>query len=137
MAVPGPTTQRATEGVASALLRLARMERGWNQQQLANAAGVPASTVNRIEAGQRQPSLVMMYRLLAAADLDLRVRLEPYDDHDDVLDAIHAKRSPAQRAAAEARHEANVRAFRVAGGLPVDGNDIAEALSGSAVSARA
>lgn len=108
--------------MAGALLQLARMERGWNQQQLADAAGVPASTVNRIEAGQRQPSLVMLYRLLAAADLDLRVRLEPYDDHDDVLDAIHAKRSPEQKAEAEARHEANVRTFRAAGGLPIDGD---------------
>ncbi len=48
--------------------------------------------MSRIEAGQRQPALVTLYRLLAAADLDLRVRLEPYDDHDDVLDARDAQR---------------------------------------------
>lgn len=119
MAVPGPTTQRNVERLAGNLLRLAREERGWSQAQLAAAARVPASTVGRIEAGQRQPSLVTLYRLLAAADVDLRVRLEPYDDHDDVLDARDAARSPRQRAVAEERHDANVGAFRDAAQRPV------------------
>ncbi|MCW2526610.1 MAG: hypothetical protein JWM76_1470, partial [Pseudonocardiales bacterium] len=48
MAIPGPTTQRYTERTAGNLLRLARQERGWSRQQLAAAAGVPASTVGRI-----------------------------------------------------------------------------------------
>ena len=38
--------------------------------------------------GTRQPSLPTLGRLLAAVDLDMRVRLEPYDDHDDVLDHL-------------------------------------------------
>lgn len=117
MAAPGPTTSRHVERLAGNLLRLAREQRGWSQQRLAEAAGVPASTVGRIEAGQRQPSLVTLHRLLAAADLDLRVRLEPYDDHDDVLDARDAGRSEEQRAVAEARHDANVEAFRGAGAV--------------------
>lgn len=87
MAVPGQTTQRYTERLAGNLLRLARAQRGWSQRRLAEAAGVPVSTVARIESGARQPSLVTISRLLAAADLELRARLEPYDDHDDVLDA--------------------------------------------------
>lgn len=101
---------------AGNLLRVARGQRGWSRQRLAQAAGVPASTVGRIESGQRQrqPSLVLLYRLLAAADFDLRMRLEPYDDHDDVLDAREAARSPPQRQAAAARHEVNVAAARVA-----------------------
>ena len=102
MAVPGPTTQRDTERLAGNMLRLARAQRGWSQRQLAEAAGVPVSTVARIESGARQPSLVTVSRLLAAADLELRARLEPYDDHDDVLDARHAALTPdeqAQRAA--------------------------------------
>ena len=86
IAVPGPTTQRYTERLAGNMLRLARAQRGWSQRQLAEAAGVPVSTVARIESGARQPSLVTVSRLLAAADLELRARLEPYDDHDDVLD---------------------------------------------------
>lgn len=118
MATPGPTTAADIEAAAGNLLRLARVQRGWSQLQLAQAAGVPASTVGRIEAGQRQPSVVTLTRLLAAADFDLRMRLEPYDDHDDVLDALAARRTPEEQAAVAARHEVNVQAFRSA--VPVD-----------------
>ena len=106
MAVPGQTTQRYTERLAGNLLRLARAQRGWSERRLAEAAGVPVSTVARIESGARQPSLVTISRLLAAADLELRARLEPYDDHDDVLDARQAALTPdeqAQRAASFAK----------------------------------
>ena len=98
MAVPGPTTQRYSQRLAGNMLRLARAQRGWSQRQLAAAAGVPVSTVARIESGARQPSLVTVSRLLAAADLELRARLEPYDDHDDVLDARHAAFTPEEQA---------------------------------------
>ena len=46
MAVPGQTTQRYTERLAGNLLRLARAQRGWSQRRLAEAAGVPVSTVD-------------------------------------------------------------------------------------------
>jgi transcriptional regulator with XRE-family HTH domain len=98
MAVPGPTSRRYTERMAGNLLRLARQRRSWSQRQLAEAAGVPVSTVARIESGARQPSLVTISRLLAAADVELRVRLEAYDDHDDVLDARRAALSSEQQA---------------------------------------
>ena len=97
MAVSGPTTQRYTERLAGNLLRLARAQRGWSQRQFADAAGVPVSTVARIESGARQPSLVTVSRLLAAADLELRARLEPYDDHDDVLDARLSALTPEEQ----------------------------------------
>lgn len=121
MAVLGPTSQRNLERLAGNLLRLAREERGWSQNQLAAAAGVPASTVGRIEAGERQPSLVTLGRLLAAADLEFRTRLEPYDDHDDVLDALDARRTPQERALKEAQHDALVSAFREAVPVVDDG----------------
>ncbi len=98
MAVHGPTTQRYTERMAGNLLRLARQQRNWSQRQLADAAGVPVSTVARIESGARQPSLVTISRLLAAAELELRVRVEAYDDHDDVLDARRADLTSEQQA---------------------------------------
>ena len=75
---------------------------------MAALAGVPRSTVERIEAGTRQPSLPTLGRLLAAVDLDMRVRLEPYDDHDDVLEANYAAMTPKEREAADARHEGMV-----------------------------
>ncbi len=88
--------------LAGNVLLLARMRRGWTQRQLADAAGVPVSTVSRIETGARQPSLVTLSRLLAAADLELRHHLEDYDDHDDVLDARRAALTDEQRAVADA-----------------------------------
>jgi hypothetical protein len=68
--------------------------------------------VERIEGGTRQPSLITLSRLLAAVDLEMRIRLEDYDDHDDVLEANYAAMTPQERAIADARHEATVAAFR-------------------------
>lgn len=108
MARMGSTRTRDSEGLAANLLKLARAKTGVSQAQMAALAGVPRSTVERIEAGTRQPSLPTLGRLLAAVDLDMRIRLEPYDDHDDVLDANYAAMTPEQRAATDARHEAMV-----------------------------
>jgi transcriptional regulator with XRE-family HTH domain len=108
MATMGPTRTRDSLGLAANLLRLARAKAGVSQAQMATLAGVPRSTVERIEAGTRQPSLSTLSKLLAAVDLDMRIQLEPYDDHDDVLDANYAAMTPEQRAATDARHEAMV-----------------------------
>jgi transcriptional regulator with XRE-family HTH domain len=110
MAQMGPTTMRHTEQWAGNLLRLARAKAGVTQARLAELAGVPRSTVERIEAGTRQPSLVTLSRLLAAVDLELRIRVDEYDDHDDVLDANYAAMSPERRAATGARHDAMIAA---------------------------
>lgn len=101
----GPTSRRHTQRWAGNLLRSARAKKGISQARLAELAGVPRSTVERIEAGTRQPSLVTLSRLLAAVDLEMRIRLEEYDDHDDVLDANYAAMTPEQRAVVDARHE--------------------------------
>ncbi|SDY92791.1 Helix-turn-helix, partial [Modestobacter sp. DSM 44400] len=78
------------------------------QARMAALAGVPRSTVERIEAGTRQPSLPTLGKLLAAVDLDMRIRLEGYDNHDDVLDANYAAMTPEQRAATDTGHEAMI-----------------------------
>jgi len=106
--------------MAGNLLRLARQQRSWSQRQLADAAGVPVSTVARIESGARQPSLVTIGRLLAAADLELRVRVEAYDDHDDVLDARRAALTSEQ----QAQHD---RAFERASQVLTTGRQAATA----------
>lgn len=93
MATPGPTKASDTELVAASLLKLARSQAGLTQRALAAAAGVPQSTVARIESGAMQPTVPLLYRILAGADLEPRVRLEAYDDHDDVLDQL-AKKFP-------------------------------------------
>jgi transcriptional regulator with XRE-family HTH domain len=97
MATMGPTKAGDSQQLAGNLLRVARMRRGVSQRQLADAAGVPQSTVARIETHRQQPTLPLLARLLAAADLELRTRLENYDDHDDVLDARRAGTTTAQR----------------------------------------
>jgi len=73
-----------------------------DQRDLAAAAGVPQSTIARIESGARQPSLPALARILAAVDLELRIDLAAYDDHDDILDATEAHYTGRQQAARQA-----------------------------------
>lgn len=115
----GPTRRRHNGRLAGNLLRLARAKRGWTQRQLAEAAGVAHSTVARIESGTSQPTLPTLTRLLAAADLDLRTRLEPYDDHDDVLDSLATRMTVGQRAATDAAVDEFVDVLRAGWSEPV------------------
>lgn len=121
MATMGPTTQRAVEHFAANLLKLARMERGWSQRDLARQSGVPQSTIAEIETSARQPSWPLLCRLLAAADLEPRVHLEPYDNHDDVLDASDARLAAEARAVKTEQLDdflAGLRAAAVAADVP-------------------
>jgi len=90
VAVPGVTTQRYLDRAAGNLLRLTRIKTGLSQRALAAAAGVPRSTIGRIESGAMQPTFALLNSIIIAADLDMRIHLEPYDDHDDVLDNLDA-----------------------------------------------
>ncbi len=87
MATLGPTTAGYVDRLAGNLLRRARAEKDLTQRELASVAGVPQSTVARIESGTQQPALPLLARILAAVDLEPRIALAPYDSHDDVLDA--------------------------------------------------
>ena len=102
MARMGPTTQHHVERLAGNLLRRARAQKGLTQRQLAELAGVPQSSIAKIESGARQPTLPVLTRILVAVDLEPRIALEPYDDHDDVLDATAVRRTDEQRASAAA-----------------------------------
>lgn len=64
------------------------MRSGLSRSQLAVLAGVPTSTVTRIESGEASPSLAMVDRLVAAAGFDLDVSLTRRAD----LSAITAAR---------------------------------------------
>lgn len=89
----GPTKCAAVDRLAGNLVKLARIERGMTQRELADAAQVAQSTIARIESGSRQPSLPVIARVLAAVDLEMRTSLVPYDVHDDVLDATENRLS--------------------------------------------
>lgn len=66
----GPGSRTAAE-----LVSTARHQRGLSQRDLARAAAVPQSTVATIESGRRQPSVLMLERLLNAAGFYLETRL--------------------------------------------------------------
>ena len=82
---------------AAALLQLARLKSGMSQRELAERASVPTTMISAYERGRRQPSLPTLLRLLHAAGFELRMTLEPYDPHDDVLADREAVRRPADR----------------------------------------
>ncbi|TFE02407.1 helix-turn-helix domain-containing protein [Jeotgalibacillus salarius] len=52
-----------TEGVIAAQIKSARKQAGLSQQQLADQAGIPKSTVGRIEAGITSPKVDTLFRL--------------------------------------------------------------------------
>jgi transcriptional regulator with XRE-family HTH domain len=105
MAVMGPTTAGHVERLAANLLKVARGRAGMSQRELADAAHVAQSTVARIESGTRQPSLPVLARILAAIDLEMRITLEAYDNHDDVLNTEDQRLSAEQRAARRATQD--------------------------------
>ena len=83
--------------VAWALLQEARRQAGLTQAELARRAGVPQSTVAKIERGRRDPSLSTLERLVRAAGLELRIQLAPKDDHDRQLIDLMLDLTPEER----------------------------------------
>jgi transcriptional regulator with XRE-family HTH domain len=91
---------------AAALLQLARLKAGLSQRELAERASVPPTMISAYERDKRQPTLATLLRLLHAAGFDLRMRLEPFDSHDEVLEALERNRSTAELAERERQIEA-------------------------------
>ena len=81
------------------LLREARLRAGLTQAELAQRAGVAQSTIGRIEADARVPSVARIERLIAAARLELRVGLGERDEATDSLFERSLARSPRERLA--------------------------------------
>jgi transcriptional regulator with XRE-family HTH domain len=104
--VPTPTT------VAGGLLRMARMEAGISQRELARRAGVPQSMIAAYESGRREPTLPNLLRLLRAAGFELRLHLTPADDHDESLAWQRAQLPESERRLREEAEDAFVLAAR-------------------------
>jgi transcriptional regulator with XRE-family HTH domain len=83
----------------SQLIREARRRAGLTQAELARRAGVPQSTVGRIESGARVPSTELAERLIRAAGFELRVGLGEPDPQTDSLFERTLRRTPRQRLA--------------------------------------
>jgi hypothetical protein len=84
---------------ARQLVREARKRAGLTQAELAQRAGVPQSTVGRIESGARSPSTALVERLIRAAGFELRVGLGEPDPGTDSLFERTLRRTPRQRLA--------------------------------------
>ena len=65
---------------AGELVRQAREEAGLSRRALAARAGVPTSTVSRIEAGSSDPTVTMLSRLIAASGRHLSLSLDAIQD---------------------------------------------------------
>ncbi len=81
------------------LIREARKRAGLTQVGLARRAGVPQSTVGRVESGARVPSTALAERLVRAAGFELRVGLGEPDPDTDSLFERTLRRKPRQRLA--------------------------------------
>jgi transcriptional regulator with XRE-family HTH domain len=82
---------------AAGLLRAARRKADFSQAEIANAAGIHPSTVGRIEAGERMPSLNVFDRLILATGHFLAVVhdngnvLHPMQDRWDLRDGAQRR----------------------------------------------
>ncbi len=81
----------------SDLIREARRRSGLSQAELADLAGVPKSTVGRIESRTRVPSTAMAERLIRAAGFEVSVSLSQPDPGTDSMFERSLRRSPADR----------------------------------------
>lgn len=98
--------------VAGSLLRIARLDLGMSQRELAARAGVAQSTIARIESGRTDTGLENLYRILATVGLEPRIHLEKLDDHDRILEAREARLSEEDRMAKQESHRKIVEQFR-------------------------
>ena len=81
----------------SYLVQEARRRAGLTQAELARRAGVPKSTVGRIESGARTPSTRMVERLVHAAGLQVSVALMEPDPATEAMFERTLRRSPKER----------------------------------------
>ena len=81
------------------LLREARKRSALSQADLAKRAGVPQSTVGRIESGVRVPSTELLERLIRAAGFEIRVALGEPDPGTESLFERTLRRTPRERLA--------------------------------------
>jgi transcriptional regulator with XRE-family HTH domain len=78
--------------VAGSLILSARLKAGLTQRQLADRLGVTQPVVAAYESGRRQPTVPTLMRIVSGAGFDLRLILEPHEDHDEVLGALERQR---------------------------------------------
>ena len=83
----GVSRYDAAPTMAAGLIRLGRATADMTQAELATSAGMTQQSVSAYETGRREPTLPTLKRILAGAGLEMRIRLEPIDRHDETLKA--------------------------------------------------
>jgi transcriptional regulator with XRE-family HTH domain len=86
------------------MLRMARNHAGLSQREVARRAGVPQSTVARVERGHIDPRVTTLDRLLHACGFELSLAVAQHDDAgvDRSLIREQLARSPTERVRAAA-----------------------------------
>jgi transcriptional regulator with XRE-family HTH domain len=93
---------------AGNLIKLARRDGAMSQRDLALRAGTSQAAIAAYESGKRSPTLDTLARIVRAAGQDLRIRVVPFEDHDEAMAAYEASLSAEARAALE-RERARLR----------------------------
>lgn len=78
---------------AGNLIRIARMDKGLSQRELARRAATSQAAIAAYESGKRSPTLDTLARIIRAAGLDLRIQIAPADSHDEWL-ALYERSLP-------------------------------------------
>ena len=111
---------------AGNLIRMARHEKGLSQRDLARRGRTSQAAIAAYESGRRSPTLETLARIIRGAGLDLRIRLEKQDDHDQWLaryeaglpaEVVEAWRRRDRELVAEARSDSTERSARNRHGL--------------------
>lgn len=71
------TTHNKALDVVATRIRILRLEKGWSQEHLAEAAGLSRDAISRIERGDRQPSLDTLQRIANALEVTLSSLVDP------------------------------------------------------------
>ena len=58
-------------------VRRHRLDKGWSQERLADAADLERAYLTHLELGRRNPTLKTAYRIAEALGVDIRLLLEP------------------------------------------------------------
>ena len=66
------TTEEKRQKVAS-IIQTARVQKGWTQEELANKIGCKRLTIIKIEQSRYSPNADILYQLLEALDLTLKI----------------------------------------------------------------
>lgn len=98
-----------------ALISYARSRAGLTQAELAARAGTSQANVARYERARSLPRVDTLDRLVRACGFELRMGIEPYDDHDDALIDDQLARTVEERLEANRRMGVLAHAFE-----PVD-----------------